>query len=113
MAQLAQNRLRNLVGIRPLALPRLGEALDDLALPAIGRQNSLVPEVPAHCGQTEGKADSVQVERPYYRATSTLDALAVLEEDPDDDPSDPGSNTLRKWRRGESNPGQPAHASAN
>ena len=53
MAQLAQDRLRNLVSVRSLALPRLGEALDDLALPAVadrpvaveGRQNPLVPKV--------------------------------------------------------------------
>lgn len=44
-----------------------------------------------------------EVGRPYYRAVSTLDALAILEEDPDDEPPEPGSRTLRKWRRGELN----------
>jgi len=45
-----------------------------------------------------------EVGRPYYRAVSALDALAILEEDPEGGPSEPGSNSLRKWRRGESNP---------
>ena len=46
-----------------------------------------------------------EVGRPYYRAASTLDALAILEGDPDDEPPAPaGSNALRKWRRGELNP---------
>jgi hypothetical protein len=45
-----------------------------------------------------------EVGRAYYRATSTLDALAILEDDPDGEPSEPGSRSLRKWRRGESNP---------
>ena len=45
-----------------------------------------------------------EVGRPYYRAVSALDALAILEEDPEGGPSEPGSNSLRKWRRGESKP---------
>ncbi len=45
-----------------------------------------------------------EVGRPYYRAVSTLDALAIVEEDPDDDPSESSSSSLRKWRRGELNP---------
>jgi hypothetical protein len=44
-----------------------------------------------------------EVGRPYYRAVSTLDALAIIEEDPEGGPSEPGSNTLRKWRQGELN----------
>jgi len=44
------------------------------------------------------------VGRPYYRAHSHLDVLAVIDEKPNPDPSDPGSTVLRKWRRGESNP---------
>lgn len=45
-----------------------------------------------------------EVGRPYYRAVSTLDALAIVEADPEDGASEPGSTALRQWRRGESNP---------
>jgi hypothetical protein len=38
-----------------------------------------------------------EVGRPYYRAVSTLDAPAIIEEEPEGGPSEPGSNTLRKW----------------
>ncbi len=41
---------------------------------------------------------SVTVGRPYYQAETTVQVLNLLQ-DPDD-----GSNSLRKWRRGESNP---------
>jgi hypothetical protein len=40
----------------------------------------------------------VEVGRPYYQAETALQVLNLLQ-DPDD-----GSNSLRKWRRGESNP---------
>ena len=42
--------------------------------------------------------------RPYYRALSDLDVLAIVENDPDSTDSDPGSNSLQWWRRRESNP---------
>lgn len=42
--------------------------------------------------------------RPYYRAHSTLDVLALLNAGSGSDDPEPGSNTLREWRRGESNP---------
>ena len=42
--------------------------------------------------------------RPYYRAHSTLDVLALLDAGSESDDPEPGSNSLRKWRRGESNP---------
>jgi len=41
--------------------------------------------------------------RPYYRALSNLDVLAIVENDPDSPNSEPGSTTLRWWRRRESN----------
>ncbi|TFH42732.1 MAG: hypothetical protein E4H01_13070 [Lysobacterales bacterium] len=41
-----------------------------------------------------------EVGRPYYRAHSNLDVLAVLEEDPESDLSDAVSNCLRKWGGG-------------
>ena len=44
------------------------------------------------------------VGRPYYRALSHLDALAILEHDPDSVDPEPGSTALRWWRRRESNP---------
>jgi hypothetical protein len=42
--------------------------------------------------------------RPYYRATTNLDVLALIEADPVSDHSETGSNPLRWWRRRESNP---------
>src|SRR4029453_15323894 len=46
-----------------------------------------------------------EVGRPYYRARSSLDALALLEPDSEGEPApESGSNVLRKWRRGELNP---------
>jgi site-specific DNA recombinase len=49
------------------------------------------------------------VGRPYYRARTDLDVLAVLETEPGAEPtegSNPGSNPLHWWRRRESNPKQ-------
>ena len=47
-----------------------------------------------------------EVGRRYYRARTSLDVLAVLDEDPGtkSKDSDPGSNSLQWWRRRESNP---------
>ena len=47
-----------------------------------------------------------EVGRRYYRARTSLDVLAVLDEEPGAEPegSEPGSNTLHWWRRRESNP---------
>ena len=42
--------------------------------------------------------------RPYYRALTNLDALAIVENDPDSPDSEPGSTSLQWWRRRESNP---------
>ena len=42
--------------------------------------------------------------RPYYRALSDLDALAIVEHDPDSLDPEPGSTALQWWRRRESNP---------
>ncbi len=47
-----------------------------------------------------------EIGRPYYRALSDLDALAIVEIDPDSPDSEPGSNSLQWWRRRESNSGR-------
>ena len=39
------------------------------------------------------------VGRPYYRALSNLDALAIVENDPDSPDPEPGSTSLQWWRR--------------
>ena len=44
--------------------------------------------------------------RPYYRALSDLDVLAIVENDPDSTDPEPGSNSLQWWRRRESNSGR-------
>jgi DNA invertase Pin-like site-specific DNA recombinase len=41
--------------------------------------------------------------RPFYRAFTTLDALALMDEPPSTG-AEGGSNSLRRWRRRESNP---------
>ena len=43
------------------------------------------------------------VGRPYYLAQTAIDCIALLETPPGEAP-DGGSNSLRKWRRRESNP---------
>ena len=42
--------------------------------------------------------------RPFYRAVTTLDALALIEEPPPTG-AEGGSNSLPRWRRRELNPG--------
>ena len=44
--------------------------------------------------------------RPYERALSDLDVLAIVENDPDSTDPEPGSNSLQWWRRRESNSGR-------
>jgi len=46
----------------------------------------------------------VDVGRPYYRALTSIDALALIETPSEGDPPEGGSNSLPKWRRWESNP---------
>ncbi len=46
---------------------------------------------------------SVDVGRPYYRALTSIDALALIDTPPEGR-SEGGSNSLRRWRRRESNP---------
>ena len=45
-----------------------------------------------------------EIGRPYYVARTSIDALALLEPPPDQVGADGGSNSLRWWRRRESNP---------
>jgi site-specific DNA recombinase len=45
-----------------------------------------------------------EIGRPYYVARTSIDALALLEPPPGHDGSEGGSNSLRWWRRRESNP---------
>jgi hypothetical protein len=45
-----------------------------------------------------------EIGRPYYRALSHFDALAIVGIDPDSPDSESGSNSLQWWRRRESNP---------
>jgi site-specific DNA recombinase len=46
--------------------------------------------------------------RPFYRAVTTLDALALIEEPPPAG-AEGGSNSLQRWRRRESNPRPQSH----
>ena len=43
--------------------------------------------------------------RPYYLARTSIDTLALLDPMPGAEGSESGSNSLRWWRRRESNPG--------
>jgi hypothetical protein len=42
---------------------------------------------------------------PVYLATTTLDTLALIETPPDQSGAEGGSNSVRRWRRRDSNPG--------
>ena len=55
-------------------------------------------------GQIRLERVTPEVGRPYYRATTNLDVLALVEAEPVSDSSETGSNALRWWRRRESNP---------
>jgi len=44
------------------------------------------------------------VGRPFYLAQTSIDCIALLETPPGDEAPDGGSNSLRQWRRRESNP---------
>ncbi len=45
-----------------------------------------------------------EIGRPYYVARTSIDALSLLEPPPGQNDPDGGSNSLRWWRRRESNP---------
>ncbi len=45
-----------------------------------------------------------EIGRPFYQATTAIDALALIETPPDLDGAGGGSNSLRRWRRRELNP---------
>jgi hypothetical protein len=45
-----------------------------------------------------------EIGRPYYMARTTLDTLSLLAPPPGEDGPEGGSNSLRWWRRRESNP---------
>ncbi len=56
-------------------------------------------------GTIRMEAVKPDVGRPYYRARTNLDVLAILEDaEAESKDSDPGSNSLHWWRRRESNP---------
>ncbi len=44
------------------------------------------------------------VGRPYYLAQTSIDCIALLEPPPGHEGPDGGSNSMRQWRRRESNP---------
>ncbi len=46
----------------------------------------------------------VDIGRPYYLARTTIDTLVLMEKPPAGDGPEGGSNSLRWWRRRESNP---------
>ena len=45
-----------------------------------------------------------EIGRPFYQASTAIDALALIETPPDRDGAEGGSNSLRRWRRRELNP---------
>jgi len=55
-------------------------------------------------GKIELEPTKGQVGRPYYMARTSLDTLALLAPPPGQDGAEAGSNSLRWWRRRESNP---------
>ncbi len=45
-----------------------------------------------------------EIGRPFYRATTSLNTLALLDTSGENEGQEAGSNSLRWWRRGDSNP---------
>ena len=72
------------------------------AKPSIGERGALV--LRKLLGKIRLEPTKGEIGRPYYRAVSELQALALLE--PQDNETGPGagSNSLHWWRRRESNP---------
>ena len=54
-----------------------------------------------------------EVGKPYYRAVTNLDVLALVEGEPSSDGSEPGANTLHWWRRRDLHPGPKIHPHRN
>ncbi len=75
--------------------------LQDVLEARTGRSALILREL---LGPIQLKPVPVDVGRPYYRAVTAIDALALVETPPEGSPSEGGSNSLRKWRRWESNP---------
>ena len=55
-------------------------------------------------GQIQLEPTQGEIGRPYYVARTSIDALSLLEPTPGQDGPEAGSNSLRWWRRRESNP---------
>ncbi len=55
-------------------------------------------------GPIRFELETPDIGRPFYRAVTALDALALIETPPEVAPAESGSNSLQKWRRWESNP---------
>ncbi len=75
--------------------------LQDVLEARTGRSALILREL---LGPIQLKPVPVDVGRPYYRAVTSIDALALIETPPAGEPAEDGSNSLRKWRRRESNP---------
>jgi hypothetical protein len=56
------------------------------------------------CWALDAQPVTPDIGRPFYRALTTLDALALVDEPPSTG-AEGGSNSLQRWRRRESNPG--------
>lgn len=52
---------------------------------------------------------SADIGKPYYRAVTSIDTLALIETPPSGDSGEGGSNSLRTWRWRDSNPRPPGH----
>ncbi len=76
---------------------RLQEVLERRTAPAALLLRKLL-------GQIKLEPVTPEVGRRYYRATTNLDVLALIEADPVSDRSETGSSALRWWRRRELNP---------
>jgi len=68
-----------------------------------GRSALLVRQL---LGTIRMEATTPEIGRPYYRARTNIDVLAIMDEEPAARPAgaDAGSNSLHWWRRRESNP---------
>jgi site-specific DNA recombinase len=81
-----KDRLGNLQEVLEQRTPRSAQTLRSLLGPI-----TLQPVAP-------------EIGRPFYRADTTIDVLALIETPSDRDGAEGGSNSLRRWRRWELNP---------
>lgn len=82
----------------------IGERLDELQAVLERTTERSAPLLRRILGQIRLEPTQGDIGKRYYLANSSINALALIEKPPSEDGSEGGSNSLRWWRRRESNP---------